>query len=47
MLELVDGADLRFAIFLCKGSSPFVGILHDYLKLVLINYDENIYSVFT
>ena len=25
VLELVDGADLRFAIFICKGSSPFVG----------------------
>lgn len=26
MLELVDGAGLSLAIFLCKGSNPFVGI---------------------
>ena len=38
VLELVDGADLRFAIFICKGSSPFVG---NKMSKYFINYIKN------
>ena len=39
VLELVDGADLRFAIFICKGSSPFVG--NKMSKYIIIYINNN------